>query len=70
MKSSMSHFVDGRYREALLAPKHGPAHLVRKRIEEWTCNLGSRQFLRILMFENGGWSRCGPGDRGFVEGQP
>lgn len=63
-------FIDTRYREVLLAERHGPARLVRKRIEEWTYNLGPTQFLRILVFENGDLVEVRTGDRGFTEGRP
>lgn len=63
-------FIDTRYREILLAPKHGPSRLVRKRVEEWTYNLGPTQFLRILVFENGDLVEVRTGDRGFVEQRP
>lgn len=60
-------FIDTRYREILLASKHGPARLVRKHVEEWTYNLGPTQFLRMLVFENGDLVEVRTGDRGFVE---
>jgi hypothetical protein len=60
-------FIDTRYREILLAPKRGPARLVRKHVEEWTYNLGPTQFLRILVFENGDLVDVRTGERGFVE---
>lgn len=59
--------VDTRHKEVLQAFRHGPARLVRKRIEEWTYNLGPTQFLRILVFENGELVETRTGDRGFVE---
>ncbi|MCC6301634.1 MAG: DUF2845 domain-containing protein [Gammaproteobacteria bacterium] len=60
-------FIDTRYKEFLLPFRGGPARLVRKRIEEWTYNLGPTQFLRILVFENGELVERRSGDRGFVE---
>lgn len=63
-------FIDTRYREVLLATKHGSARIVRQRIEEWTYNLGPTQFLRILIFENGELAETRTGERGFVGGRP
>lgn len=60
-------FIDTRYKESWLPFRGGPARLVRKRIEEWTYNLGPTRFLRILVFENGELVERRNGDRGFVE---
>jgi len=35
------------------------------RIEEWTYNLGSTQFMRYLRFENGILTKISTGDKGF-----
>lgn len=70
MKCGAPLFVDTRYREILLATRHGPARLVRKRVEEWTYNLGPTQFLRILVFENGELMEIRKGDRGFIQESP
>jgi hypothetical protein len=67
MKCGAPLFIDTRHKEFLLAEHRGPARLVRKRIEEWTYNLGPTQFLRTLVFENGDLVEMRIGDRGFVQ---
>lgn len=67
MKCGAPLFIDIRYKEILLAEPRGPVRLVRKRIEEWTYNLGPTQFLRILIFENGDLAEVRMGARGFVQ---
>lgn len=58
-------FVDARPVETFVALDGRRRRLIETRVEEWSYNLGPRQFLRILIFENGRLVDTVTGDRGF-----
>ncbi len=58
-------FKDSRREEIFSSISGGNRHLVERRIDEWTYNLGPNRFMRILTFNNGLLEEISSGSKGF-----